>query len=82
MSRRDGGSNGSRIFAVREWVATFLATGLIVYEAVLEHSAHREVYGVGLILLGFVPFSLVDRVLGRWVDDDSPPPIRRKRRGS
>lgn len=79
MSRQNG--DYPRVFAVREWVATILATGLIVYETVLEHSAHREVYGVALILFGFVPFSLVDRFLGRWVEDDRPPPIRRKTRG-
>ena len=64
---RNNEKNAS-IFRVREWIATFLATALIVYEAVGEHSAHREVYGVALILYGFVPFSLVDRILGRWVE--------------
>jgi len=71
------------VFEVREWLATFLATSLIVYEAVIEHSAHREVYGVALVLFGFVPFSLVDRMLGRWADDSprrTPPPSRRRRR--
>ena len=71
------------VFEVREWLATFLATSLIVYEAVIEHSAHREVYGVALVLFGFVPFSLVDRMLGRWADDAprrTPPPSRRRRR--
>lgn len=54
---------------MREWLATFLATGLIVYEAGYEHSAHREVYGVALVLLGVIPFSLVDRILGRWAGE-------------
>ena len=68
MRNADGTAS---IFRVREWIATILATGLIVYEATYEHSAHREVYGVALILYGFVPFSLVDRVLGRWVEPPS-----------
>lgn len=42
-----------RVWQVREWVATFLATTLILYEAMAEHSMHRVVYYVALILFGF-----------------------------
>jgi hypothetical protein len=76
------GDLSSGTLAVREWIATLLGTSLIVYEAILEHSAHREVYIVGLVLLGFVPFSLLDRALGRWGGDrdpEPPPPAARKR---
>ncbi len=41
-----------RIIDVREWLSTFLAVGLIVFEATVEHSHHPIVYGVGLTLFG------------------------------
>lgn len=74
MTRPTVSSDG--VLATREWIATVLGTGLILYEAVLEHSAHKEPYAVALVLLGYVPFSIFDRALGRWAGDrngKSPP---------
>lgn len=67
-------NSDARIWQVREWIATFLATGTWIYELVVEHSAHREVYAFALVLYGFVPWSMAGRLLARWAerltDDD------------
>lgn len=50
-------------FQAREWVLITFGMCLITWEAVWEHSAHREVFAVGLIILGVVPWSIAERLL-------------------
>ncbi len=71
MATADGSS--TRIIAVREWLLTFLATGVGIYEVGYEHSAHPVVFAYSIALFsGSASLAAIRlyRALKHAMDDD------------
>lgn len=67
-------TNGNRkTLWIREQIIFVLGILALVYEAAYEHSSHAIVYGIGLIMLGIIPFSVLDRFLAAkdWTSSQS-----------